>query len=212
MAFKRIIDYLKATYHEIMDDVEKPEAMLKQSLRDIEKEIIAVKEIIIKQQIMTKQFLNQSQEVKNLAARRKEQARIAQEAGEAALAEKALNEMAYYEEKAKEYEGYAQKSSVQVKELREQVDRLERKYQDLKDKKNELVARAAIAEANQRVHAMLSYTASESLMSEFKRIEDRIIEMEIRANAYANTGLDSLKIGPAAGGLALPPAGTQPAE
>ncbi|MFC7439816.1 PspA/IM30 family protein [Laceyella putida] len=212
MAWKRIRDYLMATYHEIMDDVEKPESMLKQYLRDIEKEIGAAKEVIIKQQMLTKQFTRQAEEAKNLAARREEQTRIAQNAGEEKLAEKALAEMKYYEAKAQEYEGYAQKSIAQTEDLRHQVSKLEKKYQDLKDKKNELVARAAMAQANQRIHAMLSFTASESLLKEFQRIEDRIAEMEIRAKVYANASLGEMNAGSAPGQIALNPAKAGPAE
>ncbi|MBA4494147.1 PspA/IM30 family protein [Paenactinomyces guangxiensis] len=189
MALKRLRDFLAATYHEVMDELENPEAMLKQYLREVEKEIEKAKDTIVKQQMMGKEFARQLEEAKKLAARREKQAQIAFQAGEEELSRKAFAEMKHYEAKAKEYQEYTVKSEEQVKELREQLGKLEKKYQDLKDKKNDLVARAAVAKAKYSMNATLSFVASDSALKEFKRIEDRITEMEIKANSYANAGL-----------------------
>lgn len=190
MAFKRLRDFLLATYHEVMDDLEKPEAMLKQYLRDVEKEISRARDTIVKQEIMIKKFQFQKEEAEKLAARRKKQAQIAFDAGEEALSRKALAEMKHYEAKAEEYREYVAQASKQVKELREQMGKLVKKYQDLQDKKNELIARAAVAKAKQSINATLNFFDSESALKEFKRIENRIAEMEVKANSYANADRD----------------------
>jgi phage shock protein A len=197
MSWQRIWDYLVATYHEIINDADKPEAMLKRHLRNIEKEISAGKAMLAKQQLLTEQYRRQASDAGKLAEKRAEQARIAKEAGEEELANRALAEEEYYLEKVKEYEGYAQKSTTQTEALRHRVSQLEKKYLDLKDKKNELVARAEMAKANQRVQAMLHFTTSDTLLKEFQRIEERIAEMEMKTQELAGENPTEAKLIPA---------------
>src|SRR5690606_40187358 len=93
------------------------------------------------------------------------------EAGEEELARKALSEMKHWEARADQYRTCADKTAGQVRELKEQLSRLEKKYQELRDKKDALIARANAAKTKQRIHTTLHKIDSESAIRGFERME-----------------------------------------
>src|SRR5690606_7376193 len=182
---KRVRDIVVATVHEVLDHVEDPRAMIKQYLRDVEEEIRKAKDAIIRHQVMAERFERQAEEALRMVARRKMQAEQALDAGEEELSRKALSEMKHGEARADQYRKAADKTAEQVRELKEQLSRLEKKYQELRDKKNALIARANAAKTKQRIHTTLYKIDSESAIKGFERMEERIAQMEIQANAHA---------------------------
>jgi lia operon protein LiaH len=191
---KRMRDIVVATVNEALDHLEDPKAMIKQYLRDVESEIGKAKDAIIRHQVMAERFERQAEEAFQLAARRKMQAEQALDAGEEDLARKALSEMKHWEARADQYRKDADKTAEQVRELKEQLGRLEKKYQELRDKKNALIARANAAKAKKRIHTTLHRIDSESAIKGFERMEERIVQMEIQANAYAGDGPGSARL------------------
>ena len=73
----------------------------------------------------------------------------------------------------------------QLKELKEQLQHLETKLRDVKDKKQALIARANAAQAKQHMNESMNKVDSESAYKEFLRMENRIEEMETKAGSYA---------------------------
>lgn len=190
MALQRIKDIVMATIHEGLDKIEDPMVMLNQYLREMESECAKAKHAVIKQQILERSFAAQMDEMQKMAGKRKGQAQLALDAGEEDLARKAVAEMKHYEAKAAQYREFHEKAAEQVRELKEQVSMLEEKIQTLKDKKYALLARANAARAKEHIYASINRIDSESSFREFQRLEERIMEMEIKANAY--TGYDFL--------------------
>lgn len=182
---KRMRDIVVATVHEVLDHLEDPRSMIKQYLRDVEEEIRKAKDAIIRHQVMAERFERQAEEALRMVARRKMQAEQALDAGEEELSRKALSEMKHWEARADQYRKDADKTAEQVRELKEQLSRLEKKYQELRDKKNALIARANAAKTKQRIHTTLYKIDSESAIKGFERMEERIAQMEIQANAHA---------------------------
>ncbi|MFC7395417.1 PspA/IM30 family protein [Scopulibacillus cellulosilyticus] len=191
MVLKRIKNMITATINEGLDKMENPQVMLKQYLRDMDGEIAKAKHTIIKQQAIEKSFYMKKEEAEKLANKRKEQAQLAFDAGEEDLARKALQEMKHFEAKAEKYCELYEKAGEQVKDLKIQLSQLEEKFQDLKDKKNALIARANAAKAKEHIHTSINRIDSESTYKEFKRLEERINEMEIKADTYASASFIS---------------------
>ncbi|MBM7646654.1 lia operon protein LiaH [Scopulibacillus daqui] len=190
MVLKRMKNMITATINEGLDKLENPQIMLKQYLRDMDAEIAKAKHAIIKQQAIEKNFFMKKDEAEKLAAKRKEQAQRAFDAGEEDLARKALQEMKHFEAKAKQYEDLYEKAGEQVKDLKNQLSQLEDKFQNLKDKKNALIARANAAKAKEHMYTSINRIDSESTYKEFQRLEERICEMEIKANTYAGSSFE----------------------
>lgn len=191
MVFKRMGDMISATINEGLDQMENPRVMLNQYLRDMESEVSKAKHAIVKQQTIEQSFQRKMEEARQLSSKRKDQAQLAFDAGEEDLARTALAEMKHYEAKVQQYKEFYDKATQQVRELKGQLSQLEEKFQALKDKKYALIARANAAKAKEHMNASINQIDSESSFREFQRLEDRIHEMEIKANTWGATGVDS---------------------
>ncbi|HET7627527.1 MAG TPA: PspA/IM30 family protein [Bacillales bacterium] len=184
MVLKRIGDMISASLHEGLDQIENPRVMLNQYLREMEHEIAKAKQAIVKQQMLERNFETKMKDSKEAATKRKKQAELAFDAGEEDLARAALSEMKHYEAKAGHYEGLYEKATGQVAELRAQLSKLEERYDTLKDKKYALIARANAAKAKEHIQASLYRVDSDGAFREFQRLEDRIVEMEMKADMW----------------------------
>lgn len=182
---------ISATINEGLDQMENPRVMLNQYLRDMESEVSKAKHAIVKQQTIEQSFQRKMEEARQLSSKRKDQAQLAFDAGEEDLARTALAEMKHYEAKVQQYKEFYDKATQQVRELKGQLSQLEEKFQALKDKKYALIARANAAKAKEHMNASINQIDSESSFREFQRLEDRIHEMEIKANTWGATGVDS---------------------
>ncbi|MXQ54875.1 PspA/IM30 family protein [Shimazuella alba] len=166
--------FFKSTYNQVMNDIENPESILKQYLKDMEKEIGTVKEVISQQLIYLENFKKQQEEAHLLILKREKQAQIASKAREEELAGKALSEKAHYEIKMKEYTNYVTETESGIRDLKEKLYLLEREYLDLEDKKNNLLAQVARAKAQNSIEKTLQSLKSEQFLSDFQRIYDEI--------------------------------------
>ena len=191
MALKRIRDMFVASVNEGLDKLENPRVMLNQYVRDMESDIAKAKHTIVKQQTIEHSFKGKVEEAEKLAVKRRNQAQLAFDAGEEDLAKKALSEMKYFEEKAAEYKDAHQHAKKQLAELKEQLETLEIKLRDVKDRKHALIARANAVKAKEHMNASFNKIDSESAYREFMRMENRIEEMETKANSYAELSASS---------------------
>ncbi|MCC2930698.1 stress responsive protein LiaH [Bacillus sp. LBG-1-113] len=182
MVLKRMRDMFVASVHEGLDKLENPKVMLNQYVRDMESDIAKAKQTIVKQHTIAYQFKKKYEEANDVAGKRKNQAQFAFDADEEELAKKALTEMKYLEGKAAEHKASYEQASSQLAELKEQLATLETRLQDVKDKKQALIARANAAKAKEHMNATFDKIDSESAYREFLRIENRIEELEIRAD------------------------------
>ncbi|WP_416655443.1 stress responsive protein LiaH [Bacillus amyloliquefaciens] len=191
MVLKRIRDMFVASVNEGLDKLENPKVMLNQYVRDMESDIAKAKQTIVKQHTIVHQFKKKQEDASETAAKRKNQAQLAFDAGEEELAKKALTEMKYLEGKAVEHEKAYEQAKTQLAELKEQLETLETRLRDVKDKKQALIARANAAKAKEHMNASFDKIDSESAYREFLRMENRIEEMEVRVkygtSAEANT-------------------------
>lgn len=188
MVLKRMRDILVATIHEGLDKIENPVVMINQYLRDMEAEIDRAKASVVKHKTLAESFMRQGRYAADMAEKRSRQAQLAFDAGEEDLARKAIGERKYYEERAEYYKDLADKASHQAAELEKDLRRLQDKYEALRDRKFSLIARANAAMTKERIQASLHRYNGESALREFERMEDRIREMEIRANVAAFYG------------------------
>ncbi|ARU60262.1 hypothetical protein CBW65_03680 [Tumebacillus avium] len=190
--FKRIANLISAAIHEGLDQIEDPKMMLNHTLRNMEEEIAKARHAIVKQQTLTASYEKNKEEAHALQDKRRRQAEQAFNAGEENLARKALGEMKHFEARAAYFGEQADHAAEGVRELKEQASLLERRYQELKDKKHALIARANVAQVKERIVTALHSIDTDSFVREFQRFENKILEMEIRANTGASSTFDEL--------------------
>lgn len=127
--FKRLKDSITADLHEALDQKEQknPVAMLNQYLRESEKETEKVRKLVERQYRLKDEFTREYQQAQDMADKRRRQSEIAEKAGETDMYEFALKEK-------QEYEARAERLQTARRDSIEQLEALERKYEEMKHK------------------------------------------------------------------------------
>lgn len=180
-------DITLATIHEGLDQLENPVVMLNQYLRDMEQEIKKAEKSLTKQMLLLESFKREEQLAKEMVTKRMEQAEFALKAGEEDLARKALISKAEFEEKQQYYHDLVVQNEQSVAELKLQLNEMVEKYKQMKDKKYALIARANSAKAKADMQKTLSEFNHEKAQAGFRRMEERIYELETEASLSKET-------------------------
>ncbi|MYL20375.1 PspA/IM30 family protein [Halobacillus litoralis] len=188
--FTRLKDSITADLHEALDQKEQknPVAMLNQYLRESEKETEKVRKLVERQHQLKGEFTREYQQAVEMAEKRRRQAEIAAQAGETSMHEFAVKEQ-------QEYEGRAEKLKAARSESMEQLEALERKYEEMKHKlkdmhlkRMEFMGRENTARAHHKMNRVLD-DGSDKSYSRFSEINRYIEDLEDKVNSayYRNT-------------------------
>ncbi|REJ09410.1 PspA/IM30 family protein [Halobacillus trueperi] len=191
--FTRLKDSITADLHEALDQKEQknPIAMLNQYLRESEKETEKVRKLVERQYRLKDEFSREFQKAQDMADKRRRQAEVAEKAGESTMYEFAVKEQ-------QEYEARADRLLASRKDSIEQLESLERKYEEMKHKlkdmhlkRMELMGRENIARAHHRMNRVIEDTADKPY-SRFSEIDRYIEDLEYKVNsAYYHNTFDS---------------------
>lgn len=204
--FGRISTLVRANVNSLIDQAEDPEKMLDQLVRDFTNNIAeaeaAIAETIGQLRLLERDTAEDKQSAqewgnKAIAASRKGDELRA--AGDTAGADKfdnltkvALQRQVQTENEIKAVEPQIQQQQLVVDKLKDGLNGMKQKLEQLKGKRNELVSRAKVADAQNKVHDAVKSVDVMDPTSELGRFEEKVRRQEALATGKAELSASSL--------------------
>ncbi|MWC31000.1 PspA/IM30 family protein [Paenibacillus sp. MMS18-CY102] len=179
---RRVRDITVATLNERLEKAEDPVRLIDQFLWSTREEIIQSEKLYRQYAEHSLHLKTQWLQAEQLKDKREQQAMTALRAGEEHLARIALQEKQSAEERATQYQELYEQSSQSVLELEDQLRELRSEYQSVYDKREYYAARMESLRLQQRMNARYGGQGQEPT-SMFRRLEDRINDMELEAKS-----------------------------
>ena len=182
-AFSRISDILKSNINEMLDRAEEPDKMIRQMVRDMEEAVgkatASVGTAVANHKRLERQFNDKQSQVAEWQGK----AERAVEAGEDALARRALERKAVFAKAAEDLAPAVEESRQTAEQLREQLRELKTKLEEARTRQGTLIARHQAAQARKRLAQSIS-GLGEDAFSSFERFEQKVEESEAEAAAH----------------------------
>ena len=181
--FSRIGDIMKANVNDLIDKAEDPEKMVKQIIRDLQQEVTkstqALGKAMASQRIAERQYKTALQS----SADWESKAKAALAAGNTEMAKKALS----YKVKADNasYQQMYETITTQTDAIRNQVETLKAKLEEAKSWQAMLIARSQMAKTQKNLAQSMGGINTSSSMDKFNRMEEKIMQQEAEAAAFA---------------------------
>jgi len=179
---RRVRDITAATLNDRLEKAEDPVRLIDQFLWSTREEIIQCEKLYQQYSAHSNHLKAQWLQAEQHKEKREQQAMTALKAGEEHLARIALLEKQSAEERAVQYKELFEQSNMNVIELEEQLRELRNEYQSVYDKREYYAARMESLRLQQRMNARYGMQGAEP-GSMFRRLEDRIGDMELEAKS-----------------------------
>jgi lia operon protein LiaH len=190
--FTRIKNTVLADLHEALDQKERsnPIALLNQYLRECEQETEKVRKLLERQYRLKEEFTREYNQALELAEKRKKQAEIASNAGEAELYQFAVAEQQQYDERILRLKELMVQSDKQLVELEQKYEEMKHKLKDMNIRRLELMGRENVTRAQNKMNLVLdNQSYSSKSYSKFQEIESYLdrLEQQVNSSFYRNT-------------------------
>lgn len=183
---RRINHLLLANAHHAIDQAEDPELMLKQVIRDMDRNIYEARVAVVSAVAGEKQLAAQAKHHRGASADMERKAETALNAGREDLARQALARKIDHERIAADLERSHAAASEICTRVKTQLDVLHEKRADACRRKDVLIARQRAAEARSRVsRSLAAATIGDTSGETLTRMQQRVTEMEAEAAAVS---------------------------
>lgn len=193
--FSRMKQTLTADFYHVLDKMEQknPIALLNQYLRQAEAETEKVRQLVERQYQLKAEFTKELAEAEGLAEKRKNQAKIAEKAGESELQAFAIQESELYSTRALRIKEALVKAEKQLNELEYKYREMKHKLKDMNIRRMELMGKENIAHAHQRMNQVIDAgSTSSSSTGKFEDTENYLDNLEQRINSdYQRQSIDA---------------------
>ncbi len=203
----RIGQLMRANINAMLDQAEDPERMLDQLLRDFSTNIEEAEQAVaqtVGNLRLTEQDLREGEQAAQewgekaaAAARKADELRVSgseQDAGKFdELAKIALRRQISFEEQVKTLRTQVEQQQQLTDKLKDGLNKLRLRYDELKGKRDELVSRAKMADAQVRVQQAVRDVSVMDPTSELARFEERIRRQEAMAIGMEEVASSSIE-------------------
>ncbi len=190
--FGRISDIVKSNVNELIDKAEDPAKMMDQMIRDMQEQLreakIEVAKAIADEKRMEQQLKQNQSQSKNWESK----AMLALKKGDERLATEALKQKKTYEQLASSIQPQWEQQNALSSKLKDSLRALESKIDEARRKKDILLARQKRAEAQQKIHDVMTGMNDRSAFANFDRMEKKVMEIEAQADAAVELETTSL--------------------
>jgi phage shock protein A len=181
--FKRFRDLTMSNINSLIDKAEDPIKMTDQYIRDMHEDLEDAEKAVAAQIAIEKKFKQLYEEQEALVNKRTLQAQTAAQAQNIDLARRALEEKNAAEIKMNEYKVNFDQNKASADNLRGKLDEMRKQLTLMKNKRETLVARYSAAKAQTEINKAMTGFSTDSAASGLKRMEDKMLNMEARAEA-----------------------------
>ncbi|MEH7748188.1 PspA/IM30 family protein [Neobacillus drentensis] len=181
--FNRVKTIVMADIHEVLDKVEDPIRLMNQYMRELDEQVDKAKDALGQQLYLEKRHGPLVAEAQVLVAKRTRQAELAVANGEDTIARIALQEKLKEEAKLKLYAEQYAAMKQQTSALRDQIDVLLERYNELANRRLVLLSRAHAAKVQEQLQATIASFNTDNAFKGFNRAEDYVQQLEAQALA-----------------------------
>lgn len=190
--FERISRMIRSNISGLLDKVEDPEKVLQQIVTDMQQDLREAKLQVAAAIRDQKKLETRYQETQAMADRYEKQAVAAVEAGDDVRAKEALKRKQTAQQLAKGYREQLDEQSKSVQVLRTSLTTLQAKIEEARRRKDLLIARQKRAEAQRTISRTMGGMSDSSAFAALEKIEGKVKETEVQAEAMAELEADDL--------------------
>ncbi|MUT68670.1 PspA/IM30 family protein [Paenibacillus sp. NEAU-GSW1] len=185
---RRVRDITVATLNERLEKAEDPVKLIDQFLWSTREDIIQAERLYQQYAGHSNHLKVQWLQAEQQKEKREQQAITALKAGEEQLARIALMEKASSEERALQYRDLYEQSRQSTLDLEEQLREMRSEYQTVYDKREYYAARMESLRLQQKLNSRYASYGEQggNPGSMFRRLEDRISDMEMEAKSFSD--------------------------
>ncbi|EIT86022.1 phage shock protein PspA [Fictibacillus macauensis ZFHKF-1] len=179
----RMKEVVTADFHALLDEKEQknPLAMLNHYLRGCEKETEHVRTLVERQAFLCEEFAREERQAQMAMQKRKEQAVLAQEAGEMPLYELAQTEVTRYEARIERLHEAKREANQELETLQEKFEEMKHKLKDMHVRRMEFMGRENVARARHGMNKLLQPSEREASYTRFDEMEHYLARLEREA-------------------------------
>ncbi|RIX49391.1 PspA/IM30 family protein [Paenibacillus nanensis] len=181
--FKRLRDLTLSNVYALIEKAEDPIKLTDQYIRDMTEDLQDAEKAVASQIALEKKFKKLYEEQEALLQKRIEQSHVAVQEGNLDLARRVIEDKQAVESKMIEYkEAYAE-NQLLANNLRAKLDEMRKQLNDMKNKRDTLVARYQAAKTQTEINKAMSGFNSSSAAAGMKRMEEKMLQAEAMAEA-----------------------------
>ena len=188
--FTRLWTAIKAHINAFIDKAEKPERVLEQSIRDMQKQVDRVRNDVISVITEEKKLKNQVEKYEKESARWEKNAMLALKEGNEHLAKEALRRKREAVEYSQQLQPQWEQQEMLASKLKEDFHNLRDRIQSAQRKKRHLVSRMRRAETQKRLQGMLNDLSENRV---FEKFEAKLLDTEAMNEAQQELQEESLE-------------------
>ena len=190
----RLFNLFRANANDMLDKAEDPEKMLQQTLSDFEVQKRKAKQQMTEALALQKRFERDTEKEYKEAEKWEQKAILAVQNEKDHLAKEALTRKKEHISRAADFENQLEMHRSNAEALRSSYQTMEDKIDEIKRKKGLLSVKQKQAEAQEQIFLTMEGLGDTSgAMETIARVEEKVENMQARAEAYQEIGMESDK-------------------